>query len=82
MSEFLRADCEDNQCSDTKVQAPRFAMNKDVYEGNLPATQDGLSPKPVASTNLVSSNGEPVATEGEARLPASETPAGSANKPI
>jgi hypothetical protein len=52
-----------NPCE--KMQAPRFTMAKDVYEGSLPATQDGLTPKPVS--------GDRENTEGD-RLPAPAEP--------
>lgn len=73
----------ENQCNDSKVQAPRFVMEKDVYHGNLPTTQDGLTPQPVvAGSNLVTANGDPVNTDGEARLPASETTTGTSEPNI
>jgi hypothetical protein len=51
------------------LQAPRFAMAKDVYRGNLPATQDGLTPQAVV-------NGAPVNTDSD-RLPALTEPTNS-----
>jgi len=50
------------------LQAPRFAMAKDVYGGNLPATQDELTPQAVV-------NGAPN-TDGD-RLPALKKPTNS-----
>jgi len=63
------SDLKSNQCRDTNLKAERFSMSKEVYSGNLPTSQMGLTP--ITTGASVSSSANEIPSDQATRKPAS-----------